>query len=191
MAVLALAGYFIIDNKNSSERNILSMISKNREIVDYYCQVNNLKPRVYISVVYGELRSNYNFFDGFDNIRAEYGFNPSAGYGQMRVSTFMWLEENFADGKIITKSRNRDEVVRKIMNDTINIAYTTFYVNLIRKKLQSIDNILPTIKQLGSFYSLGIDHGRREINKNATTPVGINAEKFYYSNKLIDLYPMN
>ncbi len=188
-AIIALASIFIYDNNFSSESQILEMISQNRDDVIYYCKVNNLEPRVYISIIYGELHSNFNFFDGFDDVRAEFGFDPSAGFGQMRVSTFMWLEENFADGKIITKSRNKNEVVRKILNDKTNIAYTTFYIKLISEKLLSIDGKPPTVKQLGSHYSLGIDHGKRKINKDFTSPVGINAEKFYYSSNLIDIYP--
>jgi len=191
LAILIFASYVVYNNNYSSESKILAMISQNREIINYYCKVNNIKPRAYISVVYGELSSNFNFFDGFDFVRAEFGFDPSAGFGQMRVSTFMWLEENYADGKTITRSRNRNETVSKIINDTTNIAYTTFYLKLISDKLLSVDGKEPTIRQLGSFYSLGIDHGKRKINKDYTSNVGRVAEKFYYSNDLISIYPKN
>jgi hypothetical protein len=187
-SVSVCVAYFIYD-KNSKENKILSMVGKNRDIVNYYCKVNHINPRVYISVVYGELHSNWNFFDDFDNIRAQYGFDPSAGFGQMRVSTFMWIEDKYADGTIITKSRTRDELVHKLLNDTTNIAYSSFYVKQISDKLLSLDGSAPTIRQIGSFYSIGIDHGERKMNKKNTTPVGREAENFYYSNNLIDIYP--
>jgi hypothetical protein len=187
-AIMALGSYLIYDNC-STESRILSMIRKNLGVVNYYCKANNINPRIYISIIYGELHSNYNFFDDFDNLRAEYGFDPSAGFGQMKVSTLMWLEENYSDGKIISKSRNRKEAVSKLLNDTSNIAYSVFYIKLISQKLRSITAKEPTVKQLGSFYSLGIDHGKREINSDFTSPVGLAAEKFYYSDDLIEIYP--
>lgn len=187
-AILAMGSYLIFD-KYSTESRIILLISKNTEVVNYYCKTYNIEPRIYISIIYGELHSNYNFFDDFDNVRAEFGFDPSAGFGQMKVSTLMWIEENYPDGKTITKSRNRNEAVRKILNDTTNIAYSVFYVKLIRQKLLDINAKEPTVKQLGAFYSLGIDHGKRKINTNFTSPVGLAAEQFYNSDKLIEIYP--
>ncbi len=191
LGIIIFISYLKYDNDYSRESRIISWISKNKEIVNYYCKVNNIKPRVYISIVYGELHSNFNFFDNFDSLRAAYGFNASIGFGQMRISTVMWLEENYADGQIIKRSRNKNELTRKILNDKMNIAYTTFYVKLITDRLLSIDGKEPTIRQLGSFYSLGIDHGKRKINKDYTSNVGRVAEKFYYSNDLISIYPKN
>jgi len=60
---------------------------------------------------------------------------------------------------------------------------------LIRNKLRDELNIEPSVKLLGSYYSLGIDHGKRKINPDFTSPVGEAAEEFYYSDKLITLFP--
>lgn len=180
---------FILYNEFDRESTIIDRISRHTERVHYYSQLNNIDSRVYISIVYGELSSNMNFFDEFDNIRADFGYDPSVGFGQMRVSTFMWLELKHADGINIKKSKNEDELVTKIKDDITNIAYTTFYVGLIRDKVCDELDIEPSVKLLGSYYSLGIDHGRRKLNPQFTSPVGEAAEEFYLSDKLLDLYP--
>jgi hypothetical protein len=180
---------YILIAESDREKTIIERISRHSEHVIYYSQLNNIDPRVYISIVYGELSSNMNFFDEFDNIRADFGYDPSVGFGQMRVSTFMWIEHKYADGINIIKSKDDKELVTKIKDDITNIAYTTFYVGLIYKKIRDELNIEPSVKLLGSYYSLGIDHGKRKINPDFTSPVGEAAEEFYYSVKLLNQYP--
>ncbi len=175
--------------ESDREAEIIERISRQAEHVKRCSALNGIEPRVYISIVYGELSSNMNFFDEFDNIRADFGYDPSVGFGQMRVSTFMWIESKYADGINIIKSKNEKELVKKIKDDLINIAYTAFYVGLIKKKINEELNIQPSVKLLGSYYSLGIDHGRRELNPNFTSPVGEAAEEFYFSDKLLEQYP--
>lgn len=180
---------FILYLDIDRESTIIERISRHSEQVHHYSNLNQINPRVYISIVYGELSSNMNFFDEFDNIRADFGYDPSVGFGQMRVSTFMWIEYKHADGVNIIKSKNEDELVTKIKDDITNISYTTFYVGLIRDKIRDELDIEPTVKLLGSYYSLGIDHGKRKLNPNFTSPVGEAAEEFYYSDKLLLLFP--
>ena len=183
-----ILGSFIYYSQSDRENVIIERISEHSEEVKYYSELNGIDPRVYISIVYGELSSNLNFFDEFDDIRADFGYDPSVGFGQMRVSTFMWIEHKYADGVHIIKSNNTEELVAKIKDDVTNIAYTTFYVGLIEKKIRNELNIEPSVKLLGSYYSLGIDHGKRKINPDFTSPVGEAAEEFFYSDKLLNQY---
>ncbi len=179
----------ILYDDYTRETKIIKLITSNGEIIKKYCRFNNIQKRLYVSVIYGELNSNLNFFDEFDDIRAEYGYDPSVGFGQIRVSTFMWLEENYSDGKYIIKSKTEDELIKKILDIDINIKYTTFYIKLIREKLSELLELEPSVISIASQYSLGIDHGKRKINPNFVSPVGQSAKDFYYSDKLLGLFP--
>ena len=188
--IIVFGGFVkILYDKQTLETKIIDLISLNKEYIYKYCKINHIKPRLYVSVIYGELNSNLNFFDEFDNIRAEYGYDPSVGFGQIRVSTFMWLEDKYSDGKYIIKSKTEDELIKKILNTENNIKYTVFYIKLIIGKLSKILKKEPSIITIGSLYSLGIDHGMRKINPNFVSQVGQSAEEFYNSYKLINLFP--
>lgn len=179
----------LIITESDKETLIYNRLSKYSEHVKHHSILNKIDPRVYISILYGELACNMNIFDEFDNIRADFGFDPSVGFGQMRVSTFLWLEHNHCDGENITKSENNNELIAKIKDDSTNIVYTTFYVGLIKKRIKYELQIEPSVKLLGSYYSFGIDNGQRDFNPDFRSPVGIAAEEFYNSNKLLTLYP--
>jgi len=187
LVVVVLVYIFFI--RNAKERNVLNRIQKNSELIKKYCEKYDLDPRVYVSVVFGELNNNLNFFDDFDEIRASLGFDPSVGFGQMRVSTFMWIEEYFSDGNLIKKSKDNNELVTKISNNETNIIYTTFYIDLIRDRYIEKFASDPSVTILGSYYSRGIDFGQPEIEKNYFNKIGIIAEKFYHSDKLDDIFP--
>jgi hypothetical protein len=187
VAALA-AGYFLYDSW-SRESRVVKRISEASCFINSACTRFGIDSRLMASVVYGELFSNLNVLDEFDRIRAEYGFDPSVGFGQMRVSTFIWLEECSADGKNIFRSRDKKELVKKISNDSINIIYSACYIALIKNRLFNEWDKEPDIRQIGSYYSLGIDHGCRKPNPEFVTPVGLAAEEFYNSDKLLSVYP--
>lgn len=101
----------------------------------------------------------------------------------------MWIEEKYSGCIGISKSKNRDELIRKIIDTKTNISYSVFYIALIKKKIIETTGQEPKVKDVASYYSLGIDHGGQKINLSNTTPVGLEAEKFYYSDKLADIFP--
>lgn len=86
------------------DKNTIRLFKLNENIIKRYCSIYKVEPRIYISIVYGELINNFNEFDEFDNLRAELGLDPSVGFAQMKVSTFSWIEKNIND-KLIKKSK--------------------------------------------------------------------------------------
>ena len=149
-----------------------------------------IKPRVYISIIYGELKNNFNEWDRFDNFRAKIGMDPSVGFAQIKISTAEWIEDKYSGNKFIYKSNTHDELVHKLINDSTNTLYSVFYIKLIMDKLIFKFKREPTIKLLASYYGSGIDYYREDnIDILYYNQIGITAQEFYDSDKLLDYFP--
>lgn len=154
------------------------------------CDILSISPRMFISTIYGELHNNYNLIDNFDNFRARIGMDPSVGFAQIRVSTSLWIEDNYADNRLIYKSRNNTELVNKIIIDSINVLYAVFYIKLIHDKLLNKFHKEPTVKLVASYYGKGIDYYRENnVDSSYYNQIGITAQEFYDSDKLLDYFP--
>ncbi len=155
----------------------------NEKIIERYCNEFNLDPRLYISVIYGELINNYNALDRFDETRACLGFNPSVGFAQIRISTIKWIELNYSNLPCVSQSGSRKELIDKGVNDTTNILYSVLYIKLIEEKLADYNSI----KLIGSYYGKGIDNNKN-IDINYSNVIGDSAESFYFSKKLVNVF---
>jgi len=169
-------------------KNTLRLFKRNENIIKKYCLIYKVEPRIYIAIVYGELNNNFNEFDQFDNLRAEIGLDPSVGFAQMKVSTFSWIEKNIKD-KLIKKSRNNKELLKKIKYDTTNIMYSILYIKNINELFLNKYGKNASVKSLGTYYSIGIDYGKDHVDSSNSNIVGETAEKFYYTNLLINEFP--
>lgn len=169
--------------------NLENEVKKRKTLILESCSIFDLHPRKYISVIYGELKNNLDQLDKIDDVRARLGFDPSIGFAQIRVSTFAWIEDNYADGFYIIKSKDRDEMIQKLISDSTNILYSIYYVKLILDKFFIKYKFEPSVKTLASYYGYGIDYYRTEIDSSYYNQIGITAEKFYNSNKLIKEFP--
>lgn len=184
--------YLIVQITQGCKKKVTidQVIESHSRIIKKSCILFKLNPRLYISVIYGELINNYDEWDKFDNFRAEIGMDPSVGFAQIKVSTAMWLEDNHSDSKIIFRSKNHEELVNKLVNDSTNILYSAFYIKLIRDKLLNKFHKEPSIKLLASYYGKGIDYYREnDLDSSYYNQIGITAEKFYNSNKLLNKFP--
>lgn len=157
----------------------LSIILSRKVLINNYCKIFNLNPRLYISVIYGELINNYNALDNFDETRAYLGFDASIGFAQLRISTIKWIELNYSDLPFISQSSSRKELIEKGLNDTTNVIYSVLYVKLIKEKLSKIYSV----RSIGSYYGIGIDK-QQKIDKNYTNAIGDSAMAFYFSDRL-------
>lgn len=174
-------------NCSDSKRRPINLFLQNADLIDKTCKEMDIDSRKYASIILAELSQNYNWLDEFDYVRAENGFDASVGITQMRVSTFIWIEDNYQN-KFINKSNNYDEVYNKISSDSINIVYSVFYVKLINDSYLNKYKKYPSVEALGSYYARGIDYGRDNIDSSYANLVGQKAGEIYTSNLYIDKF---
>lgn len=176
--------------KKFYRKDIRDVIESQRDIIIKSCSLYNIKPRMYVSIIYGELKNNFDEWDRFDNFRAKIGMDPSIGFAQIKVSTAFWIEDNYADNKIIFKSNNQEELVKKIINDSINILYSVFYIKLIQDELIKKFQREPSVKTLASYYGRGIDYYMEDqLDSLYYNQIGVTAERFYNSDELLECLP--
>lgn len=169
------------------EIRTIEMMANKETLIKKQCKILALEPRKYVSVIYSELYNNYNYLDDFDSIRVELGFNPSLGFGQMRISTLKWILKNTPDFE--NYDTQRANLISLLLNDTTNIYFSAFYIKLISDKYNLKYGNNSPVGILGSYYSLGIDHSNATISKSYLNVIGKTATEFYYSDKLIDIFP--
>ena len=175
--------FFIFNSNNAHLNKIKKSVKNIREVSsDGHFQ------RLYVSIIYAELMNNFDYMDKLDNVRAKYGFDPSVGFAQIRVSTFYWIEEN-SNNTLIIESKDKDDLLNKIATDSINILYSAEYIRMINALFMKKYGKSASIKSLGSYYSAGIDYGKDDVDSNYFNIVGRTAEEFYNSDILINEFP--
>ncbi len=175
--------------KLEKKENIEKIFSENYEYIIIVINIIKIKPRIYLSVIYGELKLNYDSFDRFDILRAKMGFDPSLGFAQMKVSTAKWIEDKYANNVTIFKSKTHEELMNKLINDSTNILYSAFYIKLINDKLYEKFGKKLSVKLIASYYGYGIDRYENEMDSSYSNQIGITAQEFYDSDKLLDSFP--
>ncbi|MFA3782598.1 hypothetical protein ABRY23_05975 [Melioribacteraceae bacterium 4301-Me] len=176
--------------KNTDEELYFKRFVNLKNKICFFCNEFKILPRLYVATIYAELHNNYNIIDRFDEFRAKIGMDPSVGFAQMRVSTAIWIEDYYSDNKIIFKSNSYEELVNKIIDDSTNIVYSTFYIKLIHDRLLKKFHKKPSVKTIASYYGRGIDYYRGdEIDSLYYNQIGITAEEFFYSDMLIEQFP--
>lgn len=181
---------FLFNCNQNQEEKIISTIVNHRNTINNVCLLYDIDPRIYVSVVYSELINNYNALDNYDEFRARIGMNPSLGFAQMRVSTCVWLENNYSGNYGIHLSKTRVELVNKMINDSINIHYSCLYINLIKKRFEeTYPRGMIASKHLATYYGKGIDESNETITTLTINKMGVTADSFYYSHKLLKFFP--
>lgn len=170
------------------EKMIMGRIAEQQEIIKKYCHQFNVSPRMYVSILFSELYNNLNFYDEFDEVRANIGFDPSIGFSQIRVSTAFWIENNYTVRDIITKSRTKKELIAKLVDDNVNIAYSVFYVSLISKAVEQKTK-RANINTVASYYGRGIDFNKEVSDTLYSNFIGKTAEQFFNSENLRVAFP--
>ncbi len=190
VGVAAWSIYLLMVPDNGAEhkqKDILARIALHEQAIKQYSEMFTVEPRMYVSVIYGELYNNLNIYDEFDETRARLGFDPSIGFSQMRISTALWIENNCMTNAVVTKSRSKKELIDKLTDDTINIAYSVLYVRLISQKVPRKTS--SSINTIASYYGRGIDFNKDVSDTLYTNSIGKTAEEFYHSDLLCDIFP--
>lgn len=173
-----------------NQDDISQRILKNKKDIFNYCNIFNVSPRMYVSVIYAELYRNYDYYDSIDELRAHLGSDASVGFAQIKVSTFYWIEKN-SKTDLIRRSKNKEEAIDKLITDQINILYSVYYIKLIEDLFLEKYNKKPSIMSLATYYSIGIDYGKGIlIDSLYTNNIGEIAFQFYNSSELLDDFPI-
>lgn len=173
---------FIVSCNQNRNLNIITKIKEYRSHILSTCKIYSIKPEIFASIVFGELKNNYDFFDSFDSFRAEIGDDPSVGFSQIKVSTFKWIEKNRLDSDSYLKpSVSYNDLLNKIENDSVNIRYAAYYISLISEKLKAKLRSEPPVGLIASYYSRGIDYGKQITSTTYINQVGITADSIYMS----------
>lgn len=175
--------------KTRRTHSILEGFANNAGLINQLCDHYSIDPRLYVSVVYGELYNNLDDLDRTDILRAAAGFNPSIGFAQIRLSTAKWIEIEHCDELEIKPSKNRYDLIERIARDSMNICYSICYIRLIQKSFQETTGALPNVQQTGSWYARGIDREDVVLSSEYQNIVGRTANQFYQSEALTNHYP--
>jgi len=188
ITVLIMMGFVsreYFGNHSETTTPLLRLLLSNKTYIDSYCEYYGVDPRLYVSVIYGERVNNVSEVDSLDAIRAALGFNPSIGFGQLRISTADWIERYHADSLYISRSKCRKELVSKTATDSTNILHSVKYVQLISDALRSTPGLdtLRRVNLIASYYGRGIDEGKG-IDTQYSNILGDSALAMYRGNWL-------
>lgn len=182
--------FLLIKCQNDRETDTISRIIKQKKVIHSVCKVLDINPRLYVSVIYSELINNFNALDNFDEFRARIGSNASIGFAQIKLSTCYWIEKNYSGKYGIYNSNSNKELVDKIVQDSINIHYSGVYIKLILDFFyRTHKDYKVDAKNIASYYGIGIDEIDRKADLRYSNILGITADSFYYSRKLLDIFP--
>lgn len=179
------------------ESGVINDLVTHKDLIIRAAMTVDISSRIVASTIYTERLLNYKWDDAIlDNVLAKSGYNSSVGFSQIKLNTAFWIEEelNNPAGKYymgnniashFKRSRSRDELIEKLVNDSTNIHFCAVYLAMIQKrwskdfqfKLDNETGILATIYSLGVFMSNGEErkpHGNPQMNI-----FGKKAQEFY------------
>ena len=176
------------DNKNpqnlksTKEHSACNILAEKSFKVLFDFNKFNIKPEYLAAIIYTERTLNYDWTDRvFDVVLAKNGKNSSIGFCQIKFKTAYFIERQLNDSKLeyypgkkyegtIKVSKNPNELIRKLMSDSLNIFYAAAYLRIIQSKWSSagfsVDDrpdIIGTLFQTGLFST---DGSLREPNPN-------------------------
>ena len=187
----------LIGNK---EERVLNDIKSKQSVIAQAASTMLISPRTVASVIYAERLLNYNWEDKIlDDVTVRVGYNSSIGFAQIKITTAFWIEEelhkpygHYYLGKEIEqrfpRSRTREELINRLINDSTNIQYGAAYLAMIRMRWTNTGFCFAENNEagmLGTLYCLGIlknNDKERLPNANASTnDFGKTAQAFYDS----------
>ena len=153
------------------EERVLNKLIARKEIIHSTARSVGISPRIVASVIYAERLLNYNWDDAIlDDVLAKSGYNSSIGFGQVKLNTAFWIEEELHNpagkyylGKEIAsqfkRSSSRNELAEKLIKDSSNIYYAAAYIAMIKQSWKSVYlfRLENEAGILATLYSLGIN----------------------------------
>lgn len=181
--LILITGIMFIVCPNFSQNTYNSFLNRNNSLIVKVCKKYSIDELLFKSVIYGELINNYDVFDKMDNLRAELGYDASIGECQIKISTAQWIEKNLANKYKLRISSNREELLKYLQNPEKNIQYSCIYIKSIHDTLYHYFNTEPSVLNIASYYSYGIDFPYRKFSINYRNIVGDSAYSYYLRNK--------
>lgn len=125
---------------------------------------------IYLSaIIYIERTLNYDWEDdALDELLAKAGLNSSIGFCQIKIKTAYWIETQLYDSnsiyflgkrfkKILFINSSTEELISKLINDSLNILYAAAYIKIIQSRWEKTGcsiNDKPEI--IGTLFSTGL-----------------------------------
>jgi hypothetical protein len=158
-------------------------IKQRNELFEYASNVFSVNIKHLETIVFVERILNYDWSDdALDVIFANAGRNSSIGFCQVKIKTAYWIEKQLSDSTsaffpggeysdLLSVSHSPAELMRKLVNDSLNILYAAGYLRIIQtywEKAEFRINDRPDI--LGTLYSTGMFQPSGEIRKPNKNP---------------------
>lgn len=186
LGIVSLFILYICVFEFGKENGFESVIAENINIIEKMSKKYEIDLIVFKSVMYGEYVNNVDVFDETDFIRARFGYDASVGVCQIKISTAMWIEENFAKEYKINISPDRESLIKKLSHPSNNIEYSFIYLRIIVDTLSVVFKTAPSIINIASYYSYGIDLSFRNFTTDYHNVVGDSATSYFLRNEKID-----
>lgn len=194
--ILSLIIIFL--HAQEKEIRVLEELAERNEFIIQAAKAVNISPRIVAGVIYAERLRNFHWNDEIlDDVLAQSGYNSSIGFAQIKVNTAFWIEEQLhtPSGKYFLgetirsqfpRSRSREELIARLMNDSINIRYCAAYLAMVKKRWSDAGYFLTLASEAGllaTLYSLGIikPNGEERLPRpnSSVNEFGNTAQKFY------------
>ncbi len=176
----------------------IKRIEEKIDIIKKASGLFNIDFRILCSIIYSERTLNFDWEDeALDIIIAKSGLNSSIGFCQIKIKTAYWIENQLSDTtsvyypcnnyqRIISISTSKNEIIKKLDNDTINILYAAAYLRIIISRwmkenilISDRPDILGTLYSTGLFYSDGSE--RCPNNKPKSNDFGKRVIEVYHN----------
>lgn len=200
LQILNLCLIFFIENPETTFNKI-----KEKQIhISSAAKRFDIKKEYLSAIIFVERTLNYNWEDdALDIMLADAGLNSSIGFCQVKMKTAYWIElqlkdetSRFFPGKkyknILNESRSKEEIIKKLANDSLNILYAAAYLRIIISRWEAEKFSLKEKPEIqAALYSTGIfkaDGSERKPNKNPIpNKFGLKVieaiRKFYYGQR--------
>jgi|GEM_PF-3074745 len=165
-------------------------IEKHHSDINAFCRGKALESRRFAAVIYSERKNNVNFWDRYDRIRAELGYDSSVGISQVKVSTALWIrhQSNPPENGIPEKVLTLPSVIEELLDDSLNIEIAGQYLCRIIEDFSLTYGRQPNTAELATLYSRGIDYQKKMPDKLIINQIGECALEYFEGPKQRQLF---
>jgi hypothetical protein len=184
IVVLSLFLLYVFMRPVINAYNTEKYLNKYLNYVDTACHIYDMLPGVYLSIIYSERVHNINDFDKADFTRAYLGFDASVGFGQLKISTVEWIENEYPELLPFEKSKDRTCLIDRLSHIDTNILYSVLYCHIINHHYENTFGYPADVAALASYYGRGIDYGKGVHDEFYLNHLGLTAYDYfkkYYS----------
>ncbi len=160
----------------------LKKIKEKQSQIELAAKLFSVKTEYLSAIIFAERTLNYTWEDdALDVLFANAGLNSSIGFCQVKMKTAYWIElqledeaSRFFPGRkyknILSESKSKEEIIKKLVNDSLNILYAAAYLRIIISRWEAEKFSIEEKPEIqATLYSTGIfktDGSERKPNKN-------------------------